>query len=263
MKLTFKQFDTLINLTEDQVTEEKLEEIFGAWFGKKKPEEKTAAVAKGKIVAGAKKTDLQTALKGKEAALAKNKADLAKNAEDWRNWIHSEKNPKKSGISAGSRMDKLPSNRQTAAMARAGERDWVKSLTKEAFEKPGIPYKGYTIKRKDGLFHVMKGPRFIGHGKDHQEAMKVADKDMDENQVQESRDSGAWQNQKAHNSFEKPAAEMLGCKPAEVSFIQYENDAADIFHKVVNSKAVQHGKEKEFRSSEPSSNEDSDRYEQG
>ena len=191
MKVTFKQYSSLADLTEDQVTEERLEEIFGAFFGNKSPAEKTAATAAIRD----KKASLQTTLKGKEAGMARNKAGLSSNEEDWRKWIHSEKNPVKSGISTGSRMDKLPSARHTASMARAGERDWVKSLKKEGFQFDHVNglkikeanklvlYKGYSINKKEGgNYHVTKGPQFIGHAKDHQEAIKVADKHMAKNE---------------------------------------------------------------------------------
>ncbi len=183
MKVSFKQFNDLANLTEDQVTEEKLEEIFGAFFGSKKPEEKKAATADLKT----RKAGLQTALKGKQGALAQNTAALSQKEKDWRNWIHDE-NSKKSGIGAEKKIDKLPTSRYTAAQARAAERDWVHGLKKEGYfseaRETVIPYKGYKIKKTEGgNYHVMKGPRFIGHGKDHQEAMKVADKDMEKNEA--------------------------------------------------------------------------------
>src|SRR5271166_1506338 len=128
MKVSFKQFNDLANLTEDQVTEEKLEEIFGAFFGGKKPAEKTAATADLK----AKKAGLQTTLTGKQGALAKNTAGISSKEQEWRNWIHGE-NSKKSGIGADKKIDKLPSSRYTAAQSRAAERDWVKGLQKEDY----------------------------------------------------------------------------------------------------------------------------------
>lgn len=45
MKLTFKQFSLLSDLSPEQVTEEKLEEIFGAFFGGKSQAEKIKIAA--------------------------------------------------------------------------------------------------------------------------------------------------------------------------------------------------------------------------
>jgi len=169
MKLSFKQYSALANLTEDQVSEEKLTEIFGAFFGNKSPAAKASAVADLK----AKKAGLQTSIAAKQGALAKNTKALDKNKE-WMNWVASQKNP-----SAQKKFDKIPSNQQNAAMARAAERDWVQGLANEAevFERAEITYKGYKLSRKEGgVYHVTKGTTFVGHGKDYQEAMKVADK---------------------------------------------------------------------------------------
>lgn len=170
MKFTFKQYNDILNLTEDQVTEEKLTEIFGAFFGGKTQPNKDKAVADLK----AKKASLQTSIQQKTGALTKNKQALDKNAE-WMKWIHDE-NSKKTGLGNQKRIDKLPSSQQSASMSRAAERDWVKSLTNEA---AAITYKGYKIAKKErGMYHVTKGTTFVGHGKDHQSAMKVADKHM-------------------------------------------------------------------------------------
>jgi len=181
MKLTFKQYNSVAELPHDEVTEEKLTEIFGAFFGNKPQADKNKAVADLRN----KKANVQKTLQQKTAAKTANTQKLDKNKE-WMDWVASQKNKDSQPASAQKKIDKVPSSQLNAAGARAAERDWVASLRKEDFvsEKIGteIPYRGYKIKKTEtGNYHVMKGPKFIGHAKDHQEAMKKIDAHSVEN----------------------------------------------------------------------------------
>jgi hypothetical protein len=121
MKLTFKQFNTLNNLSEDQFTEEKLEEIFGAFFGGKSKEDKAKTIADLK----SKKDSLQANLQKKTAALTANKQNLNKN-QKWMDWVAAEK-AKKSGQPQAKQKayDAVPTSQHSAGMAKAAERDWA------------------------------------------------------------------------------------------------------------------------------------------
>jgi hypothetical protein len=165
MKLTFKQFSQLSNLTEDQVTEEKLEEIFGAFFGGKSQPDKDKAVADLK----AKKAGTQQAMNKNTAALAANKGKLDKNKE-WMDWVASQNN-----TGAPAKPGAKPNVADKHGERRSSDFAYAQRGMKEAKETK-IPYKGHTITKKDaGTYHITKGPRFIGHAKDHQEAMKKID----------------------------------------------------------------------------------------
>lgn len=117
MKPTFKQFNEYVNLRDEELTEEKLDEIFGKFFNKvadavtKTPQQKREEEIKKKLAA--KRTDL----KGKEEELKKQKAFASAKAS-----VDMDKFARKT------RSDAHP---RSAAGARAAERDWVAGLAAE------------------------------------------------------------------------------------------------------------------------------------
>lgn len=114
MKPTFKQFSQFVDLQEEELTEEKLDEIFGSFFNKavdaitKTPQQKREEEIKKKLLA--KRTDL----KKKEEELKKQKAFKAAKAS--------------AEMDSYARKTRSAAHPSSASGARAAERDWVADM---------------------------------------------------------------------------------------------------------------------------------------
>jgi hypothetical protein len=139
MSLSFKQFKTVLELPDDQLTEEKLAEIFG-WS----PEEKKAKAAKALA-------DIQAKKKNAAAMVARARADKAAVA--------------KAGGLGGYMMDpkekgmlKRDVRQPTSASGgRAAERDWVRSMQSEGELAEGSRINGKMNKKVAVLWNTSGG----------------------------------------------------------------------------------------------------------
>lgn len=119
MKATFKQFNDFVNLPDEELTEERLAEIFG-WSEKEKLEKSKQKIA---------------ALQAKKDALKKQQAAGQNSMANKTGQINQA--GKKLGVSTGPKpYDKKPNQQLTGAQSRAAERDWAANLgsTNESVE---------------------------------------------------------------------------------------------------------------------------------
>lgn len=114
MKPTFKQFNQYVSLSDEELTEEKLDEIFGKFFNKavdavtKTAQQKREEEIKKKLAA--KRNDLQK----KQEELKKQKAFAAAKAA--------------AEVDKYARQTRSAAHPMSAAGARAGEREWIAGM---------------------------------------------------------------------------------------------------------------------------------------
>lgn len=159
MKPTFKQFNEYVTLRDEELSEEKLNEIFGTFFNKvadaitKTPQQKREEEIKKKLAA--KRDDLKAKeeelKKRQEFAKAKAKVEVDR---------------------PGYRPSRGTTHPSSASGARAAERDWVQGMATEGVHAHNGIMEYETYKDKKGVTWNDEGYSDAGHNKNDRKATK-------------------------------------------------------------------------------------------